>query len=216
MKAIMISIKPKWCAEIMNGNKTIEVRKNKALASAVRKLIDENGFADIYVYCSKGNSYLHYGYNRYGREVLCLEEKVFGSSPFLNGKVLFKFRCYKVDDYVYGCKWSWKVGSPMWGASNGYEFILKDACLTDDELRNYADDLTFIAIHISNLEIFDRPKELGEFYKGFRMKNYKDYFAQDIHKEKNILVQPIRGGYEYTYPLTKPPQNFYYVEVELG
>ena len=46
MKAIMISIKPKWCAKIMNGEKTIEVRKNKALANAIQKLIDENGYAD--------------------------------------------------------------------------------------------------------------------------------------------------------------------------
>ena len=30
MKAIMISIKPKYCELIMNGEKTIEVRKNKA------------------------------------------------------------------------------------------------------------------------------------------------------------------------------------------
>ena len=30
MKAIMISINPKYCAKIMNGEKTIEVRKNKA------------------------------------------------------------------------------------------------------------------------------------------------------------------------------------------
>ena len=36
MKAIMISIKPKWCAKIMNGEKTIEVRKNKALANAIQ------------------------------------------------------------------------------------------------------------------------------------------------------------------------------------
>ena len=49
----MISIKPKWCAKIMNGEKTIEVRKNKALATAIQKLIDENGYAEIYVYCSK-------------------------------------------------------------------------------------------------------------------------------------------------------------------
>lgn len=70
MKAIIISDKPKWCALMMNGDKTIEFRKNKALANAIQKLIDENGYADIYVCCSKGKPYLHYGYNKYGREVL--------------------------------------------------------------------------------------------------------------------------------------------------
>ena len=38
IKAIMISIKPKWCAKIMNGEKTIEVRKSKVLANAIQKL----------------------------------------------------------------------------------------------------------------------------------------------------------------------------------
>ena len=59
MKAIMISIKPKWCAKIMNGEKTIEVRKNKALANAIQKLIDENEYADIYVYCTKDKSLIY-------------------------------------------------------------------------------------------------------------------------------------------------------------
>lgn len=220
MKAIMISVKPKWCAEIMNGKKTIEVRKNKALANAIQKLIDENGFADIYVYCSKGK----YEMGKFNSDKKYHEIRDDCSyaggwlrglpDETVNGKVVFKFRCYKVDDYVYGSKWSWKTGSPMWGISNGYEYILKDACLTDDELRNYVDDLTFSAIHISNLEIFDKPKELNEFYKGFRRKYHKDNLFQDIHKEKNALVQPIRGGYEYAYPLTKAPQNFCYIIVD--
>ena len=47
MKAIMIAIKPKWCAKIMNGDKTIEVRKNKALATAIQKLIDMPRFMCI-------------------------------------------------------------------------------------------------------------------------------------------------------------------------
>lgn len=135
MKAIMISIKPKWCAKIMNGEKTIEIRKNKALATAIQKLIDVNGYAEIYVYCSKSN-YLGYISNRYV------------------GKVVFKFRCYKIDDYVY------------------------------------------------DLEIFDKPEELSEFYRVCNKCPFKnsqvcfDHCGEDICK------------------ITKAPQNFRYVEVE--
>jgi predicted transcriptional regulator len=194
----MISIKPKYCALEMNGVKSIEVRRNKALANAIQKLIDKYGYADIYVYCSKDSmgylteyrsketgKHLHWSYH-------------LGKANGLNGKVVFKFRCYKVDDYVNGRKWSWKVGAPMWGACNDYEYILKDTCLTDDELRNYADDLSFYAIHISDLEIFDKPKELSEF------KQPRDSYGK-VNWNTN----------EYYYMnLTKAPQNFCYVEVE--
>ena len=189
MKSIMISIKPKWCAKIMNGEKTIEVRKNKALANAIQKLIDENGYADIYVYCSKdGYNHLHELYDHSTDETLGYSTPYYKTNDVrkwrtepepLNGKVVFKFRCYKIDDYVNGRKWSWKVGAPMWGACNDYEYILKDACLNDDELRDYSKDVASLyCIHISHLEIFDRPKELSEFN------------------------------------LTKAPQNFCYVGVE--
>lgn len=188
MKAIMISDKPRWCAKIMNGEKTIEVRKNKALETAIQKLINEYGYADIYVYCSKSN-YLGYISNKYV------------------GKVIFKFRCYKIDDYVYGKKWSWKIGAPLDGISNDYEYILKDTCLTDDELRNYADDLCFNAIHISDLEIFDKPKELSEFYK--------IGFEKALKESLKSKPYPVSSAYiEKQYQLTKAPQNFCYVEVE--
>ena len=53
MKAIMISDHAKWCALMMNKKKTVEVRKGTTLYKAIQKLIDENGYADIYVYCTK-------------------------------------------------------------------------------------------------------------------------------------------------------------------
>ena len=79
-KAILICIKPKWCAKILNGEKTIEVRKNKALANAIQKLIDEYGYAEFYVYCTKGkpNLWLPYEYD-------CFELDE-ASQPYLSDK----------------------------------------------------------------------------------------------------------------------------------
>jgi predicted transcriptional regulator len=203
VKAVMISVKPKWCAKIMNGEKTIEVRRNKALANAIKKLIDEYGYADIYVYCSKDSKQRLYPVSLLDKSNQVFkrayrETKIDNRTNYLNGKVPFKFRCYKVDDYVNGRKWSWKVGAPMWGACNDYEYILKDTCLTDDELRNYADDLSFYAIHISHLEIFDKPKELSEF------KQPRDSYGK-VNWNTNDY---------YYMNLTKAPQNMVYVEVE--
>lgn len=175
MKAIMISIKPKWCAKIMNGEKTIEVRKNKYLAKAIKNLIDENGFADIYVYCSKSN-YLGYISNRYV------------------GKVVFKFRCYFAELLPY-----------YFNEDN----VCEKSCLTFVELRNYLKDNNCCAIHINDLEIFDKPKELSEFYT-----------LKCDQKEEPCNIKDV-FGVEACYnlckkckPFTKAPQNFYYTEVE--
>ena len=45
MKSVLISIKPKWCELIANGEKTIEVRKTKPKLETPFK---------CYIYCAKG------------------------------------------------------------------------------------------------------------------------------------------------------------------
>ena len=92
MRAILMSDRPKWCALMMNGIKKIEVRKGTALYKAIQKLIDEYGYADIYVYCTKDNHQLvkPKTYDKYllftKGAVNCVHEQT------LNGKVIFKFR----------------------------------------------------------------------------------------------------------------------------
>lgn len=189
MQAIMISIKPKWCAKIMNGEKTIEVRKSKALASAIQKLIDENGYAEIYVYCSKGKPYL---FSKWVRDLAFWQERDINKEDTLNGKVLFKFRCYKVEEIEDF------IDLLSTQALNCIE-LLQKSCLTFEELHDYLpfkddDSPRGYAIHISDLEIFNEPKELSEF------KTYKTYNLGDLH---NCHVS-----------LTRAPQNMVYVEVE--
>lgn len=45
MKSVLISIHPKWCEKIANGEKTIEVRKTKPKLDTPFK---------CYIYCTKG------------------------------------------------------------------------------------------------------------------------------------------------------------------
>lgn len=162
-KAILISDHAKWCALIMNGEKTVEVRRNKALASAIQKLIDENGYADIYVYCSKSN-YFGYISNRY------------------IGKVVFKFRCYKVEEinrHFDSVGYSYKTKT-----LNNIE-LFENSCLNIIELDDYLNLQKGYAIYISDLEIFDEPKCLCDFW----------------NTKKGV----------FCCPLTKAPQNFVYI-----
>ena len=171
MKAIMISIKPKWCAKIMNGEKTIEVRKNKALANAIQKLIDENGYADIYVYCTKELTRL------YGEQSPFIENHLnyfagdfsegldSNDTGFLNGKVVFKFRCREVKEI------SWQIGLHDLEQQSFSDFLDK-CCLSYFELRDYLNKENGYAIHISDLEIFDEPKKLSEFKRKESPQNF--------------------------------------------
>ncbi len=199
MKAIMISDKPKWCALMMNGDKTIEVRKNKALASAIQKLIDEYGYAEIYVYCSKDDKNGLYFVNEY----VCLNQK--GCVPSdKNGKVVFKFRCYKVEEIedVYSQENEFGGLCESYGTKTlKTNSLLNKAQLDYLELADYLNDYTPFgyAIHISDLEIFDKPKELSEF------ETTKQHLVGVIGQAQPI-IQNIR--------LTKAPQNMVYIEVE--
>ena len=146
----------------------------------VRKKFPFNYKGKIYEYVSKTN---------WKQDLMKIpaEEREF-FKQFV-GKVGLCFECDKVEDYVYGHKWSWEQGAPMWGADNSYEKILKDACLTDDEIRDYVEDLSFSAIHITKLEIFDKPKEISEF----KPYNIKKHHVFDNFK----LTRAPRNGWCY-------------------
>lgn len=209
MKAIMISIKPKWCADIMNGYKTIEVRKNKALASAIQKIVDENGYADIYVYCSKNNKKHHHLI----KVMDIMTEKTEYESDFYisnsdyldycyDCKVAFKFHCYKVEKFPY--------------ISDEYDKLI-GSCLSEKELLDYSTEKfengirfvkTIYAIHISDLEIFDKPKKLKEFWTVGKHCKHKNKPDKDMYCDFCYHYDCIGNNF------TKAPQNFYYVEVE--
>ena len=81
---------------------------------------------------------------------------------------------------------------------------IRPACLTASEWCNYLEENVGYAWHIDNLEIFDKPKELNEFYKVGHYEDIDDYFTDE---------KQING--KWCIPLTKAPQSWCYVEVEI-
>lgn len=53
MKSILISIQPQWVEKILNGEKTIEIRKTKPNIKHIKLP------CKVYIYCSKGKPYLY-------------------------------------------------------------------------------------------------------------------------------------------------------------
>lgn len=191
-KAILLSIRPKQVAKILNGEKTIEVRKQ----------FPEDYVGWVYIYCCKGNKKNYHlievvdtNTHKEGYEY----DYYIGSKGYLDwcleGKVVAKFWCDKITEYVNGLNWEYVQHDAA--SYDDYESILEPSCLTDDELRNYVDDLSFYVIPISKLEIFDKPKELSEFHL--------------VNKIGIPQYQFGKGTCEYR-TVKKAPQNYCYVE----
>ena len=184
MKSALISIKPKYCELIANGKKTIEVRKTKPKLETPFK---------CYLYCTRQGRPLVYGspcpsyveenlVQTYGYSKEKAEE-IFGC---WNGKVIGEFVC---DDLF-------TIGANAYG----HEYIERVSCLSHKELENYQGEKTYIwGWHISDLKIYDEPKELGELIK---CRYSFDCCACDYWDSKYLSCdKPIR-----------PPQSWCYVE----
>ena len=68
--------------------------------------------------------------------------------------------------------------------------LLADACLTKDELEKYLDGGVGYGWHISNLRIYDQPRDLWEF--------------ASLQRETEFGLAP--------RPITRPPQSWRYIK----
>ena len=100
----------------------------------------------------------------------------FGDRGKWNGKVIGEFICNKVDK--------------LWGADAETE---KQTCLSLGELFAYANDKPIYGLHITDLKLYDKPRELGEL------------------KSKHYLYKYTHDCYDLL-PLTRPPQSWQYIE----
>ena len=168
MKAVMISIRPEWCAMIANGRKTIEVRKTKPKLETPFK---------CYIYCTKPRrSFTHGGLVDYTDELyrlpngkirfgysgeLMLYPGEYSKDNFLCGKVIGEFVCEKITYFgnVATDPWKYLLGSVH---EEHKRLITEKACLTEKEMFEYKGHYGW---NISDLKIYDKPKEPGEFRK---------------------------------------------------
>lgn len=201
MKSVLMSIKPKYCELIASGKKTIEVRKSKPKLKTPFK---------CYIYCTKGKiPFLLPTYSKGG----LTDSDIWMNG---NGKVVGEFIC---DEITGGY-----LISP-WG-----DYIQKKSCLTYAEIEKYAGDKPVCSWHISNLVIYDKPKDLREFMVidkdmlkecPYRIRAYNNPDCTNGAWLKGAYV--CNNSFEpdfcigqcgiATKPLTRPPQSWCYVEV---
>ena len=137
MKAILMSIHPKWCEKIFDGSKSIEVRKSRPSIPTP---------FTVYVYQTK-----HNGGKAIVSEVL---NNVYGG-----GKVIGSFVCDWITEVIPHCD----VGGHVNSYVHGYPAILGDDCLSFKQLKAYLGNKRGYDWHITEPKLFDKPRALGEF-----------------------------------------------------
>lgn len=179
--SILLPVKPEYLVEILNGEKTIDIRKTAPRCGLP---------FDVYLYCCKSKKKLFFDkvYNKY----MYGEDTPKDRFNSLNGKVVAKFTLnktgkveleridYSTEDY-------------------GYRFndeILIKSCLTEEQLESYllSKDGKGCAWYIDNLQIFDTPKELKDFY--VENKAWTNCFGWIVDENERFV------------PLKRAPQNW--------
>ena len=153
MKAVLISIQPKWCELIASGKKTIEVRKTAPKLKTPFK---------VYIYCTHGDNLncLRTPYFSNANK-FWVDNKAFGVNVTrVNGKVIGEFVCDSVDDIAYVTSAVEGTMIPRYVGNNE-----SCTCLSEIEIFKYGRGNLLYAWHISDLVIYAEPKELSEFSK---------------------------------------------------
>lgn len=184
-KAVMLSIRPKWVEKIASGEKTIEVRKTRPKLETPFK---------CYIYCTVEMA----GYDAlWVLDAPTREEySLMAVSAYLenpkgankgNGKVIGEFTCdriYELETKAHGG--SYYVKGEDQPTTND---VARQSCLTIKDMHEYLKSKVGYGWHISDLRIYDAPRELSKF-TGLRNTRFG--------------VAP--------YDIKRPPQSWCYVE----
>lgn len=121
------------------------------------------------LYCTKAKPYLrdYRGKAIFNRFVISPENKPFTSDdkqPILNGTIVAECDCEKVEKWFWNRHWSCYAKNNDIDIQNIDEEDFEKSCLNFGYLYDYLFENDGYAIHLSNLKIFDKPRELNEYY----------------------------------------------------
>lgn len=185
-KAVLISIRPKWCEKIVNGNKTIEVRKTRPKMNTPFK---------CYIYCTLQ------GCNEFFRVDLGGDVAKWNRGKWADrkGKVIGEFTCDRIDWITHIgytgipnlvetriCDAATMRTSPVGG-------LLNAACLTPKMLNDYLAWGDGYGWHITDLRTYDAPRELSEFERPYECNECDAKWATECnacHEEGKIKRAP--------------------------
>lgn len=144
MKSVLISIRPEWCDKIASGKKTIEIRKSKPKMEPPFR---------CFIYETKAINHQIIVFDLVG-----IYPTTYAKG---SGKVIGEFLCDRIERLDMD-----SVGVGFWENDN-FNYIADlgwNTGLTLGEFINYTDGKRVYGWHISDVVIYDKPKELNSFY----------------------------------------------------
>lgn len=182
-KAVLISIRPKWCQKIVSGEKTIEIRKTRPRMATPFK---------CYIYCTMPK-YPH-------------EDFIATDYPkpqfYGGGKVVGEFTC----DRIYELE-TRSPGDSYYVKGEGQPTtndVARQSCLSLGDMHAYLESKPGYGLHISDPKIYDTPKELSEFRR---------VCPNDLYCESCAMYRENKGTCgEESLRFKRPPLSWCYVE----
>lgn len=207
MKAVLMSIRPEWCEKILNGEKTVEIRKSCPAHGTPFK---------AYIYCTLAGSDSLF-MNALNRDVAAWNR---GGWPEKKGRVIGEFTCKKITGLTHvGETGSWKPASLYVMAPGSYykpaDELLKAACMSKETAEKYLKGRDGYGWHISDLKIYDKPIELDEFSRfGFCGMNGTGVCGNEgckYYEPSGNYMEPPTCKIDGC-SICRPPQSWCYVE----
>lgn len=226
MTKVMISIRPEWCEKIASGEKTIEVRKTRPEIEPPFK---------CYIYCTKQREKTKCGFHfvctddlyrlpsgkikvGYSGELMLHPTENWNQNNFLNCKVIGEFVC----DAVFPISVTY--------SDENSRIALREfpyTGMTDKQIMyDIGNGKTGYGWHISDLVIYDIPRELKEFLivdkKTVKNCPYRERTGQaETVTKHNGWIKGCyictRDEIDWCYPcqtknIERAPKNWCYVE----
>lgn len=190
MRAVMKSVSPRICEKVASGDCTILVSKTAPKCDAPFKgyiYCTKSTRAHMFhLYINGGIGRQKFGITghwRSGKKVVEVNPHLLAyryNSYLAEGKVIGEFVCdgiaefeseFHDDNSTEQLRRVWydeddgERDAELFAEDGDSNYLCTDACLTWDELKKYVGIgyRTFYGWHISDLKIYDKPKELSEF-----------------------------------------------------
>lgn len=195
MKSVLLSTRPKWCEKICHKIGTDKNGKpiyEKSIEARKTKPSIPTPFK-AFIYMTKKKPYM-------------LTFAGNGKMRVHNGMVIGEFICDKISKYPRNYEFGYEIS----------EKEFNETALTAEQFVDYGKGKTLYGWHISQLKIYDKPKELSEFSPICSYKNDDgscqcrkvDCLYQQRDYNTDGSVNLVTCGKS----ITRPPQSYMYVE----
>lgn len=154
---------------------------------------------DVFIYCTKNDNGLRYwGYH-------------------MGGRIFAKFTLKKIERIYINVKEQAKT------FSLSPEELCKSSCLDEEKIWDYLTNGNGYVWHISDLVIFDKPKELN-YFKQWKIpypkrikwsswqSNYYTALGAYVKQHPTMMVSEIKRTFDESISMKKAPQSWCYVE----